>query len=877
MSPAAAFPETLFRAWVSLVRRMAWVVVALSLLSAALTVVYLARKLAINTDTTDMLSAELPFRQNNREVSRLFPQLSDNILLVLDGSVPELVDRAAAGLSARLTAEPELFGEVFDPEGDPFLQNNGLLFLSVDGLEELTGRLAEAQPFLASLWGETSLATLFELLGKGVDQQLAGEAPPVALAKVLDMLSEVGEARLAGKDEILSWRRLLAGEDAGTARRMIVLKPPLDFGSLQPAGKPITALKALRRDLQLDGQGGVRLRISGSAALQQDELKSVERGMGLAGALSFVLVFGLLICGLRSPRLVMAVLATLICGLIWTAGFAIWALGALNLISVAFAVLFIGLSVDFGIHFVLRYREHRAAGLDNGPALEATAAAGGGGLALCAIAAAIAFYSFLPTDYVGLAELGLIAGSGMFIALFANLTVLPALLVLMPVSGAMPGGAVWPRTMRRALQARPGRVLVGAGVLAAAGLSLSPKAHFDFDPLNLQDRSLESVAVVHELAAGEGATAYSATALAKDAATARALAANLSALPEVAGVASIHSFVPDDQDEKADIVGDLALFMLPSLPAGGGTGDADPVRRRQAASDLARALAGLAGGTAGNNAGQELSAAAKRFSELLGKLDPAGLEDLETGLLAVFPDAVRRLRETLNPAPFGINDLPAGIRARYIAESGQARLDIVPAEDLRDPAAVERFVSAVRRIAPEVSGSPVTIFEAGRAVLSAFVEAGAIAVTAILLLLAVLLRRARDVVYVFVPLALAAVLTITCSVVLNVPFNFANIIVLPLLFGLGVASGIHLVLRDRQERRGDAPAGAFETSTPRAVLYSALTTIGSFGSIALSGHPGTASMGVLLTIAITLTLICTLVLLPALLAGGQGAVRGSGA
>ena len=157
--------------------------------------------------------------------------------------------------------------------------------------------------------------------------------------------------------------------------------------------------------------------------------------------------------------------------------------------------------------------------------------------------------------------------------------------------------------------------------------------------------------------------------------------------------------------------------------------------------------------------------------------------------------------------------------------------------------------------------------------LSAFVEAGAIAVTAILILLGLLLRRASDVALVFAPLGLAAVLTVLCSVAFQVPFNFANIIVLPLLFGLGVASGIHLVLRDRQECVGDdrAAGDAFETSTPRAVLFSALTTIGSFGSIALSGHPGTASMGVLLTIAITLTLICTLVLLPALLA-----VRGRG-
>jgi len=863
---AAAFPGTLFRAWVGLVRRGAWAVVLLSIVGAGLTLTYLQRNLAIHTDTTDMLSADLPFRKNNSTVNRLFPQLSDNILLVLDGAVPERVDRAAREFRARLMAQPQTFGSLFDPEGDPFLQENGLLFLDVAELEDLTGRLAEAQPFLASLWGDASLATLFDLLRQGIEQQLDGKAPPVALAKVLNLLADVGEKRAKGEDAILSWQRLLAGEDDAVARRFIVLKPPLDFASLQPAGKPIAALKDLRRELKLDGAGAVRLRISGSAALQQDELKSVERGMGMAGALSFVLVLALLILGLRSLRMVIAVLATLILGLVWTAGFAIWALGALNLISVAFAVLFIGLSVDFGIHFALRYREHRAGGLDNGAALEATAAAGGGGLTLCAVAAAIAFYSFLPTDYVGLAELGLIAGSGMFIALAANLTVLPALLTLMPAAAGRRDGHVgWTDRARRALQGHPRRVLIGAVVVAVIGLAAVPQARFDFDPLNLQDRTLESVAVVHELAAGEGASTYSATVLAPDVAAARGLAEQLTALPEVKGVASIFSFVPDDQEEKAEIVRDLALFMLPSLAAGGGAEDRDATRRRTAAAELTAALGGLDSA----NAGPDLARAAGRLTTLLKTLDDAGLAGLEQGLLAVFPDAVERLRGSLSPTPFTLADLPADIRARYVAPDGQARLEVIPAADLRDPDAVEAFVAALRQVTPDASGAPVTIFEAGRAVLSAFVQAGAIAVTAILILLGLLLRRVSDVAFVFAPLGLAAVLTVLCSVAFQVPFNFANIIVLPLLFGLGVASGIHLVLRDRQERAGGSTAtagDAFETSTPRAVLFSALTTIGSFGSIALSGHPGTASMGVLLTIAITLTLVCTLVLLPALLA-----------
>jgi predicted RND superfamily exporter protein len=209
-----------------------------------------------------------------------------------------------------------------------------------------------------------------------------------------------------------------------------------------------------------------------------------------------------------------------------------------------------------------------------------------------------------------------------------------------------------------------------------------------------------------------------------------------------------------------------------------------------------------------------------------------------------------------------LDRLPERLRRGFVAADGRARLEIFPRGDLRDRDRLVRFVAAVRELAPGVTGSPVTILEAGRTVVGAFIQAGITSVVVISLVIVIVLRRLNDVMLVFLPLALAALLTIGMSVVLNIPFNFANVIALPLLFGLGVASSIHLVVRAREEAEGE---GLHVTSTPRAVVFSALTTIGSFGSIALSSHPGTSSMGILLTIAITATLICTLVVLPALL------------
>ncbi|MEK9671285.1 MAG: MMPL family transporter [Rhodospirillaceae bacterium] len=873
MNGGGSQADRLFAAWVAAVCRHARIVAALCAVLAVLTGVYLKNNIAVNTDTTDMLSSDLPFRQNNRKIDTLFPQLSDNLLLLLDGEAPESVDAAARRLTARLKAEPHIFGDVFDPEGDPFLEKNGLMFLTVPELEKLVGKLADAQPFLASLWAAPGLPTLFGLLKDGLTEGTAAGRPRGDLARVMNRLALAAERLRAGELQPISWQRLLSGDEGDgkgaapePARRAITLRPPLDFSKLQPAAMVLTRLDGLRRDLGLTSGDGIRLRISGSVALRHDELVSVKRGMGLAGVLSLALVMVLLVIGLRRAGAVVAVLMTLAAGLLWTAGFAIWALGALNLISVAFAVLFIGLSVDFGIHFTLRYGEFRDGGADKPRALADAAAAGGGGLLLCAVAAAIAFYSFLPTDYVGLAQLGMIAGTGMFIAFAANLTLLPALLMLLPggwtvkKDHAPRGGAIVGGLRRNAR-----KVLWATAVVACAGLALLPRVRFDFDPLNLQDGSLESVSVIHELASLRDASTYAATTLAKSADAAQPLTGRLEALPEVRKVVSIGTFLPAEQQEKIAIVQELALFLLPSLPGDGPKISSAPEAREASVKGLTDALVETAG------AGGLLAAAAGRLNIALTALPPGDLAALEQVYLATFPATALRLRRILDPGPVSVDTLPRDLHDRFIAATGEARLMAFPAEDLRRPENLNRFVAAVRGIDRDASGPPVTIFEAGRAVVGAFQIAGFIAVAAILALLGIILRRPFDVTAVFAPLTLAAVLTAGFSVLAGVPFNFANIIVLPLLFGLGVASGIHLVLR---ERGSGADGGAFETSTPRAVMFSALTTIGSFGSIALSSHPGTASMGVLLTAAIILTMVCTMTVLPALLALRSGPAAG---
>ncbi|MGB0683850.1 MAG: MMPL family transporter [Magnetovibrionaceae bacterium] len=827
-----------------------------ALLATIVGIAVVESRFAISTDNEDMLSEDLPFRQNDRAMKAVFPNDPGNLVVVIEAPTPDKTNAMADLVAERLRAEPDRYGIVSDLAADPFFRRNGLLYLSISELESLSDRLARAQPFLASLAQQPDLMALLDLLDQALSTAASGRELPVDLAPVLSELAAFVEAHNQGKPVALSWARLLAGGTAaGPTRRIILLDPPLNYGSLQPARAAIDGLKALRQELLLDGDGtaSARLSLTGSAYLEQQELQSVEQGMGLAGVLSLVSVLVLLGAGLRSVRRVIGLLLALVAGLVWTAAFAFLTVGELNLISVAFAVLFIGLSVDFGIHFALRTSE------STGPAREAVRSAAegvGAALLLAAAMAAIGFFSFLPTNYQGLAQLGLIAGGGMGFALLANLTVLPAWLVLTGGRDRSTGGTGDSRLAintgglnRSGVRLR----LASFALLGVFSVLMLPEARFDFDPLNLRDDQTESVETLNRLMVDPMINAYGIDLLVGSAEEAERLARELAALPSVDAVQSIAAILPEEQEEKLLIIGDLALILEPALTVSA-VETARPVPEAAVLRERAERFEALS---------RSLDFAGREWAMRLtrGLLESRDILSLERAMFLYWPRALHQLREALEAGPVGMADLPEAIRNRMLAPNGQQRLSLSPAIDPTDPKALKAFVREVQSVAPTATGTAVIIVEAGTAVVDAFWQAGLITVGLIAMLLVLILRQLRAVVLVFLPLLLAAVITAAASALVQVPFNFANIIVLPLLFGLGVAGAIHLVVREAQGLGSQRDL----STTPKAVTYSALTTIASFGSIALSSHPGTASMGVLLAIAVLATLLTTLLFLPALL------------
>ena len=854
------------RWWVAQVTLRARWVVPILLVATVAVGFYVARNLGINTDSNDMLSADLPFRQNAIALDKAFPQSSATMAVVLDGRNPDRLADAAELLLAELRKHEAVLGEAFDPAAEPLFRKNGLLYKNTEDLSGLLDRLVAAQPFLGKLWNDPTLVGLFStielILTEGSSESGGGGAKATT-----DLFAEIGktiDGEAAGKPSPLFSRKLFANaaETDKPDFRTILVHPRLDYESLAPGGDAIDLVHEIARKLEIETRFGVRVRLTGSVAIDYDELDTLRTNMGLASLLSFVLVGALLAWGMRSGVLVGATLITLFVGLVLTAGWAAVSVGELNLISVAFAILFIGLGEDFGVHFCLRYREEIHLGEARDKSLAISAADVGGALALSAATAAIGFLAFVPTDYRGLAELGIIAAGGMFIALFTNLTLLPAILAIWPGKASLGVPPTEKSGWDLHRLAKPGTMVIGA--LALVSLFLVPNVRFDFDPMNLRNPKSESIKTIQDMMDAGNTGPYTIEILADNLVTADHLAAQLRKLPLVEDATTLSNYVPVDQDEKIALIESAAFTLLPALST-------PPIRVQATDEERLAAIAGLrrtivryveANKDAPMaQAAQGLLTSIAAFSTQ-SRLDPKALAALDRALTGPLPARLQELKDTLEPTQITLDMIPTALRSRQVAINGQTMIEVNPKDDMRDREKLRAFVEEVRTLAPHATGAPVTILEAGDAVVRAFVQAGLWSFAAITILAFALLRRWRDILFIYVPLFLAAILTAGISVLFDMPFNFANVIVLPLLFGLGIASGIHLVLR---ERSAASTLGVSETSTPRAVFFSTLTTIASFGTVALSDHPGTASMGILLTVSILLTLICSLTVLPLLL------------
>ncbi|HEY0203149.1 MAG TPA: MMPL family transporter [Acetobacteraceae bacterium] len=841
------------------VRRAGWVAL-LALVLAAGSGWLAATRLGVSTDTGTLFSASLPWRQEAIMMARAFPQNEDLLVAVVDGATPEESETTAAALADAMKLDTQHFKEVRRPDASPYLERNGLLFLDAEPLGALLDQTVDAQPFLGQLAADPSLRGLLSALGLIAEGIKAGQANLAPFEPSLKGFHAALSEAAAGRAQPMSWEQLLAGSVAemGGAYHFVLAQPRLDYGALQPGAAASDAIRAAAAKLEFVRAGRAHVRLTGSVALEDEEFATIANGavVGLLG--SAVLVGVLLWLAVRTWRLIVPVLLTLVLGLLLTTGFAALAVGTLNLVSVAFAVLFVGIAVDFGIQLSVRFRDERLHTSGTPAALVATIRHAGPQVTVAAVASAAGFLAFTPTSFVGVAQLGLIAGSGMLIAFACTMTVLPALITLFhPPDGATEAGVAWLARLDQPIVRRRRLVLGIFVLLALAGLLWLPLLAFDGDPLNTKNQTTEAVRTLHDLIDDPVANPYTIDILAPSTADAAALAERLRQLSLVDSVITANSFVPADQAAKLPLVADAAALLGPTLAA-------RPTGPRPTAPELRRAAqeasAALLAVRDRIPPGSTLAAISGDLQALATASDPVLLA-ADAALTRFLPLQLERLGTVLQAMPTTLADVPADMLRDWVLPDGRAKLQVVPKRAAMSSNGLHDFVAQVRTLAPDAGGSAVTITESADTVVSAFRTAAALALGAIAVILVVALRRLLDVALVIVPLMLSSLLTVLAAVLLPLPLNFANIIALPLLLGVGVSFNIYFVMNWRAGRQ--APLAS---ATARAVLFSALTTATAFGSLALSHHPGTASMGRLLLLSLGCTLLTTLLFVPALLA-----------
>jgi hopanoid biosynthesis associated RND transporter like protein HpnN len=841
--------------------------------------------LGINSDNVSLIAEHLPARQNYLAFTRSFPNIENVILVVIDGETPELARHAATTLETALEGRSDLVHDVYVPGSGEFFEKHGLLYRDLDDLDDFALQMSQVQPILASLERDPTVANLARLIEYALDEQKNAEG---ALSELTVLLDRVGDATVEAYQEFplaVSWEEiLLRGSSIETVTRwVLVVDPVLDFDSLFAASKPMAEIRRLAIDAELDPNHGIRVRLTGNPVLNYEEMKGLLWDIGLGGVITFFVVLVVLWRALHSLRLVIAAVITLLVGLIWTGAFAAAAVGALNLISIAFGILFIGLGVDFTIHIGMAYAD----ALRNDPehagvhsrALDFAIRKVGSSLVICTATTATGFYVFIPTDNLGVAELGLIAGTGMIINLLLTTTLFPSLLTTvcrLDPERDLKKSLTFDNPWWGALTRKPSLVTGVAAVLFGLGVWQASQVQFDANVVRMRDPETESVQVFNEMLIEAGQRSpWPMDAVADDLESATRMARELEELEVVDLALSLSDYIPSDQEEKLEILEDIGFLL--DVPGSGAEDRESPSTEAQIAA--LRSLRDVLLDPALEGDDRVLASSMRGLRKSLDEFlvrteDDANVEDaldrLEEVLLGGLTSQLDRLRDATFVNAIELGDLPDQLRKRMLSEDGRARVQIFPAEVLIEEEAFTRFAQEVQKVAPGATGLPMNMIAFAEATRDSFREALLYAMVLISTFLFLLWRRPRPVLLVLAPLLLSNVLTVGVMAAFGIAFNFANVVVIPLLLGIGVDSGIHLVHRAQAHAAEAHPENLLGSTTARAVFYSALTTTASFGTLALSSHRGVASLGIVLSIGMTLTVMSNLIVLPALLALRKG-------
>lgn len=901
------------------------------------------------TSRADLINPSAEFHQRWTKYTKAFGDASDLVVVFEADDDPDAIKRAQEDLGDRLRAETQYFSHVLFRVESGLLRRKGLQYLSPAQLESGLDRLQELRPLLT---GDSQLS--LEALSNGllVQLQRPSDGEPETRRQKRNVTAQLSlfarslEVFLRTSRFQSPWPEFMSvsEEQRGTGDQVVYLMNeagtvgflkarPVQQGGFDGATISIKRMRELISDVSTRHRS-VRIGLTGIPVLENDEMRRSQSDMVTASLVSFFGVGVLLLAGfrgLRHPLLALVMLAVAMC---WTFGYTTLAIGHLNILSVSFAAILIGLGIDFGIHYLAKYLELRHRSLPLREALGESSSTVGVGILTAAATTSLAFCCAAFTDFLGVAELGLIAGGGIIFCAIATFCVLPALIFLAdrrtePARLPVPFQGT---ALRTAIATRPGvaiacsLLIVGLAawncLAVTADGKVSIKVGYDYNLLNLQADGIESVEIqkriFHDMERrqreGQGSLLF-AVSIADSAEEARSLRERFLALPEVDHVEELGSQIPKFPARDTQLLVqafDAQLARLPetlSVP--------DSVRP----DVIGKTFEGLLEHVSGSESPSSKQTT-DSINQLLDSLDARSLEDqvavlsqyqkrMAASLLAQF----QALKSAADPDPVTVDDLPPELAARFVSKEGRWLIQVYPSDPVWDIEPLRRFVDAVRTVDAEATGTPLQNFEASQQIMRSYQHAALYALLAVAFVLILdFLGRQNSVrvlmpsvvittciavaqrmlhgqlewtiivgaftslvaslalvidwrslllcVVTLVPPVMGGVLLFGCLALIGVDFNPANLIVLPLILGIGVDDGVHVV-HDFRSQRG---AYRMSASTMNAIVLTSLTSMIGFGSMMLAAHRGLYSLGLVLVIGIGNCLFVSLVLLPALLA-----------
>jgi hopanoid biosynthesis associated RND transporter like protein HpnN len=865
-------------AWTRLCLWRPWVVVLVAVAAAVAAGLWTADSLGYKVSRTDLLDPESDYNKLWIDYIREFGE-DDDAVIVVEGPSRGDVIPVLEELSREVAREGDLFRSVLHEVDLSRVRSKGLHYLSPEDLAAIDQFVERTQPVLDGGWLQlrvgTMVAGLAAQMVAGDQPQGLGESPLATIERYSESLLAALETPqpAAGRpgDYVSPWPTM--PESVGTLRdlsseNLLAKDGRLGFVLLRLAKQQggfagaSAATDELRRIIERVAARHpvTTIGLTGLPVMEDDEMRSSQQSMIWASGLSLAAVILVVIAGFGGVRHALLANGVLVIGMAWAFAWATASVGHLNILSVTFAVTMIGVGIDYGTYYLGRYLEARRRGLDCEAALLETSGTVGPGILTGAITTSVAFFAAALTSFVGVAELGMIAGGGILLCCAAELLVLPATLAIVDRSflGRRIPEPVPVHTWLEPLMRHPRFVALAA---VACSMALAGGLHeleYDHNLLNLQPDGLESVEVEKRLLAECDQSVWYALSIADSREQLLERKALLEALPSVERIDEIASLLPGDEDLKRPAIERIGgrLATLPERPP------EIPVDRLDA---LGETLAWAQGEASKRPGGLRTAWHLERVRESLRTKGPdecyralAAFQQRAAGDLL---SRLHGLSAVANPEAPALDDLPPSLVERFVGSSGRHLLKIYGRGDIWNFESLERFVREVRSVDPRATGNPLQAYEASLEMKRSYEQAGMWALAVILVVLWLDFRNLTHAFLAVLPLALGMAQMLGLMGMVGIDLNPANLIGIPLILGIAVDYGVHVV-HDYLERPGPYRMSA---STANAVLVDALTTILGFGALMVASHRGLESLGRVLTLGVTTCTVTSLVFLPAVL------------